>query len=88
VFLKDLLAGSKFLPQQSLVTQGATTFGLRAWSGRWASSKTCRSMIAATFEITQSEIFWSDGDFRSLVEAMQRRGVCATLVSTILIQPR
>jgi uncharacterized LabA/DUF88 family protein len=44
-------------------------------------------MIAATFEITQSEIFWSDGDFRSLVEAMRRRGVCVTLVSTVSIQP-
>jgi hypothetical protein len=45
-------------------------------------------MIAATFEITQSEIVWSDGDFRSLVEATQRRCVCAALVSTISIQPR
>jgi uncharacterized LabA/DUF88 family protein len=31
--------------------------------------------------------FSGDGDFRSLVEAVQRRGVRVTVVSTISIQP-
>jgi uncharacterized LabA/DUF88 family protein len=32
-------------------------------------------------------LFSGDGDFRSLVEAMQRRGVRVTVVSTIATQP-
>jgi uncharacterized LabA/DUF88 family protein len=32
-------------------------------------------------------LFSGDGDFRSLVEAMQRRGVRVTVVSTISTQP-
>jgi uncharacterized LabA/DUF88 family protein len=32
-------------------------------------------------------LFSGDGDFRSLVEAVQRRGVRVTIVSTISIQP-
>jgi uncharacterized LabA/DUF88 family protein len=32
-------------------------------------------------------LFSGDGDFRSLVEAMQRRGVRVTVISTIATQP-
>jgi uncharacterized LabA/DUF88 family protein len=32
-------------------------------------------------------LFSGDGDFRSLVEAMQRRGVKVTVISTIQTQP-
>jgi len=32
-------------------------------------------------------LFSGDGDFRSLVEAIQRRGVRVTVVSTIVCQP-
>ena len=32
-------------------------------------------------------LFSGDGDFRSLVEAVQRRGVRVTVVSTISTQP-
>jgi uncharacterized LabA/DUF88 family protein len=32
-------------------------------------------------------LFSGDGDFRSLVEALQRRGICVTLVSTLLSKP-
>ncbi len=32
-------------------------------------------------------LFSGDGDFRSLVEALQRRGVRVTVVSTIVCQP-
>jgi hypothetical protein len=32
-------------------------------------------------------LFSGDGDFRSLVEAMQRRGVRVTVVSTVSTQP-
>jgi uncharacterized LabA/DUF88 family protein len=37
--------------------------------------------------IDQMVLFSGDGDFRSLVEAMQRRGVHVTVVSTISSQP-
>src|ERR1700679_2324159 len=38
--------------------------------------------------IDQIVLFSGDGDFRSLVEAVQRRGVRVTVVSTISSQPR
>jgi uncharacterized LabA/DUF88 family protein len=37
--------------------------------------------------VDQIVLFSGDGNFRSLVEAMQRRGVRVTVVSTILSQP-
>jgi len=37
--------------------------------------------------IDQMVLFSGDGDFRSLVEAMQRRGVRVVVVSTISTQP-
>ena len=37
--------------------------------------------------VDQIVLFSGDGDFRSLVEALQRRGVRVTVVSTILTQP-
>ncbi|MFK4719421.1 uncharacterized LabA/DUF88 family protein [Bradyrhizobium niftali] len=37
--------------------------------------------------VDQIILFSGDGDFRSLVEAVQRRGVRVTVVSTIAIQP-
>jgi uncharacterized LabA/DUF88 family protein len=37
--------------------------------------------------IDQMILFSGDGDFRSLVEAMQRRGVHVTVISTIVSQP-
>ncbi len=37
--------------------------------------------------LDQMILFSGDGDFRSLVEAVQRRGVRVTVVSTILSQP-
>ncbi|MCK1443664.1 NYN domain-containing protein [Bradyrhizobium sp. 2] len=37
--------------------------------------------------IDQMVLFSGDGDFRSLVEAMQRRGVRVTVISTIASQP-
>ena len=37
--------------------------------------------------IDQMILFSGDGDFRSLVEAVQRRGVRVTVISTISIQP-
>jgi uncharacterized LabA/DUF88 family protein len=38
-------------------------------------------------QIDQMVLFSGDGDFRSLVEAVQRRGVRVTVISTIAIQP-
>ena len=37
--------------------------------------------------VDQMVLFSGDGDFRSLVEAVQGRGVCVTVVSTISSQP-
>ncbi|MGY3591604.1 uncharacterized LabA/DUF88 family protein [Bradyrhizobium sp. USDA 4341] len=37
--------------------------------------------------IDQMVLFSGDGDFRSLVEAVQRRGVSVIVISTIAIQP-
>jgi len=37
--------------------------------------------------IDQMVLFSGDGDFRSLVEAVQRRGVRVTVISTISSQP-
>ena len=37
--------------------------------------------------VDQMVLFSGDGDFRSLVEAVQRRGVRVTVVSTISSQP-
>lgn len=37
--------------------------------------------------VDQIVLFSGDGDFRSLVEALQRRGVRVTVVSTIASQP-
>ncbi|MGY4158236.1 uncharacterized LabA/DUF88 family protein [Bradyrhizobium sp. USDA 4461] len=37
--------------------------------------------------IDQMVLFSGDGDFRSLVKAVQRRGVSVTVISTIAIQP-
>ena len=37
--------------------------------------------------VDQMVLFSGDGDFRSLVEAVQRRGVHVTVVSTISSQP-
>ena len=38
-------------------------------------------------QLDQMVLFSGDGDFRSLVEAVQRRGVRVTVVSTISSQP-
>ena len=40
-----------------------------------------------TFHVDEIILFSGDGDFRSLVEALQRRGVRVTVVSTITCQP-
>ena len=37
--------------------------------------------------IDQMVLFSGDGDFRSLVEAVQRRGVQVTVISTVSTQP-
>jgi uncharacterized LabA/DUF88 family protein len=38
-------------------------------------------------QINQMVLFSGDGDFRSLVQAVQRRGVHVTVISTIAVQP-
>jgi uncharacterized LabA/DUF88 family protein len=43
--------------------------------------------MALAGHVDQVVLFSGDGDFRSLVEALQRRGVSVTVVSTISSQP-
>jgi uncharacterized LabA/DUF88 family protein len=43
--------------------------------------------MALAEHVDQIVLFSGDGDFRSLVEALQRRGVSVTVVSTISSQP-
>ena len=38
-------------------------------------------------QVDQMVLFSGDGDFRSLIEAVQRRGVRVTVISTISSQP-
>jgi len=52
---------------------------------RLESSARRTQFIAGT--IDHMVLFSGDGDFRSLVEAVQRRGVRVTVVSTISTQP-
>ena len=44
-------------------------------------------MLEGIDQIDQMVLFSGDGDFRSLVEAVQRRGVRVTVISTISSQP-
>jgi uncharacterized LabA/DUF88 family protein len=47
----------------------------------------CVDAIELAPHIDQMVLFSGDGDFRSLVEALQRRGVRVTVVSTIACRP-
>src|ERR1700730_6679864 len=60
--------------------------GRRKVKGNMDIELAVRAMELAR-HIDQMVLFSGDGDFRSLVEAMQRRGVRVTVVSTISSQP-
>ena len=49
--------------------------------------RACRRCHGMTEHVDQIVLFSGDGDFRSLVEAVQRRGVRVTVVSTISSRP-
>ena len=53
----------------------------------WLDYNGYRVVTKATKEFDHMVLFSGDGDFRSLVEAVQRRGVRVTVVSTISTQP-
>ena len=55
-------------------------------SGSQPAAMARRSMELAE-HIDQMVLFSGDGDFRSLVEAVQRHGVRVTVISTIASQP-
>ena len=60
--------------------------GRRKMKGNMDIELTVDAMELAA-HVDQIVLFSGDGDFRSLVEALQRRGVRVTLVSSILSQP-
>ena len=60
--------------------------GRRKMKGNMDIELTVDAMELAA-HVDQMVLFSGDGDFRSLVEAVQRRGVRVTVVSSILSQP-
>jgi uncharacterized LabA/DUF88 family protein len=60
--------------------------GRRKMKGNMDIELTVDAMELAA-HVDQIVLFSGDGDFRSLVEAVQRRGVRVTVVSSILSQP-
>src|ERR1043165_3030261 len=74
----------------SVVTKATKEFvdqtGRRKIKGNMDIELAVDAMEVAPF-IDQMVLFSGDGDFRSLVEAMQRRGVRVVVISTIASQP-
>jgi uncharacterized LabA/DUF88 family protein len=74
----------------SVVTKPAKEFtdamGRRKIKGNMDIELAVDAMELAPF-INQMVLFSGDGDFRSLVEAMQRKGVRVTVISTVSTQP-
>ena len=74
----------------TVVTKATKDFidasGHRKVKGKMAIELVVHAMELAD-HIDQMVLFSGDGDFRSLVEAVQRRGVRVTVVSTISSQP-
>jgi len=74
----------------SVVTKTAKEFtdagGRRKIKGNMNIELTVDAMETAQ-HVDQMVLFSGDGDFRSLVEAVQRRGVHVTVVSTLASQP-
>jgi uncharacterized LabA/DUF88 family protein len=75
----------------TVVTKAAKEFvdsatGRRKTKGNMDVELAINAMELAK-HIDKMVLFSGDGDFRSLVEAMQRRGVRVTVVSTIATQP-
>jgi uncharacterized LabA/DUF88 family protein len=63
-----------------------STTGRRKVKGRMDVDLAVKAMELAR-HVDQIVLFSGDGDFRSLVEAVQRRGVRVTVVSTLSTQP-
>jgi uncharacterized LabA/DUF88 family protein len=75
----------------TVVTKAAKEFvdsatGRRKTKGKMDVELAINAMELAK-HIDEMVLFSGDGDFRSLVEAVQRRGVSVTVVSTIATQP-
>src|ERR671938_823014 len=74
----------------SVVTKATKEFvdqtGRRKVKGNMDIELAVNAMETAE-HVDQMVLFSGDGDFRSLVEAMQRRGVRVTVISTISTQP-
>ncbi len=70
----------------TVVTKAAKELGRRKIKGNIDIELTVDAMELAD-HIDEMVLFSGDGDFRRLVEAMQRRGVRVTVVSTTSTQP-
>jgi uncharacterized LabA/DUF88 family protein len=74
----------------TVVTKTAKEFtdatGRRKVKGNMDIELAVDAMEIAPF-VTQIVLFSGDGDFRSLVEALQRKGVRVSVVSTVSVQP-
>ena len=77
-------------PPYTVVTKATNEFidasGRRRVKGSMDIELAVNAMEMAT-HVDEMVLFSGDGDFRSLVEAIQRRGVRVTVVSTISTQP-
>src|SRR5216684_7461191 len=75
----------------TVVTKASKEFidagGRRKVKGNMDIELTVGAMELAAGHVDEIVLFSGDGDFRSLVEAVQRRGVRVTVVSTISSQP-
>lgn len=74
----------------SVVTKTAREYVDREGRKRWrgdADVEIAVDMLELADRIDHAVLFSGDGDFRRLVEAVQRRGVRVTVVSTVKSQP-
>ena len=65
----------------------STAQGRKRWRGDMDIEMAVDMMELAGARWTTLVLFSGDGDFRRLVEAMQRKGVRVTVVSTVKSQP-
>jgi uncharacterized LabA/DUF88 family protein len=84
--LTDWLSYNGYTVVTKAVTEFTDTSGRRKAKGSIHVELTVDAMYLAD-QIDQMALFSGDGDFRSLVEAVQRRGVRVTVISTISSQP-
>ncbi|MES2193593.1 MAG: NYN domain-containing protein [Pseudomonadota bacterium] len=84
--LADWLSYNGYTVVAKATKEFADTSGRRKFKGNLDVELTVDAMELAE-HVDQMVLFSGDGDFRPLVEAVQRRGVGVTVISTISSQP-